>query len=194
MDIIHVDPHTFARVQQNNQPIVVYKCQLQGVPIVQCGEFLEGTRTAISAHLHRHNITSSDGTRITCPWGSCSKSFKWENMARHILTHMGVKARCSVCGVVMCRPDVLRAHIKSSEQCHFASCDVIHGPEGRYLVGPVGTATYQFNPPGVSRPLIAILGLYSLHTLVTREDCLVEGFRHTIEYSGEEIAAPSGSR
>jgi hypothetical protein len=140
MDVINVDPETFTRVQQSGQSIVVYECEVRGA---HCGLSLEGTRTAISAHLHRHGITCSDGTSVTCPWGSCSKTFKWENMARHILTHMGVKARCSVCGVVKCRPDVLRAHIKSSQQCHFASCDVVHGPERRYLVGTVGTAIYQ---------------------------------------------------
>lgn len=141
MDIIDVDPETFTRVQQSGQPVVAYECKLQGPP---CGVFLEGTHTAISAHLRLHGITSSDDTSVTCTWGSCSKTFKWDNMTRHILTHMVVKARCSICGVVKCRPDVIRAHIKSSEQCRFAFCDVFHGPEGRVLVGTFGTATHQF--------------------------------------------------
>lgn len=47
---------------------------------------------------------------------------------------LGVKVRCSVCGVVKCRLDLLRAHIRSSESCGLAYVDTIHGPEGRLLV------------------------------------------------------------
>ncbi|KAJ8592678.1 hypothetical protein M405DRAFT_812398 [Rhizopogon salebrosus TDB-379] len=56
------------------------------------------------------------------------------------MEHLGVKARCSMCGVIMCRRDLIRAHIRSSEACHLASTDVVHGPEGRALVATGFTA------------------------------------------------------
>ena len=141
MDIILVDPETFARMQQSDQSPVVYECKLQD----PCGIFLEGTHTGISAHLRRHGISTrpDDNNAISCPWGSCSKIIKKGNLTRHILTHLGVKARCSMCGLVKCRRDVIRAHITSSERCNLAFSDVVHGPEGRVLIGTVSTATGQ---------------------------------------------------
>ncbi|OJA18376.1 hypothetical protein AZE42_00754 [Rhizopogon vesiculosus] len=140
LDIIDVDPETFVRVRQSDQPVIVYQCKLQGVP---CGVFVEGNTTAIYAHLRRHGITGLDSDGISCTWGSCSKTFKRGNMIRHILAHLGVKVRCSVCGIVKCRRYLLNAHIMSSEQCHLAFVDVVHGPEGRFLVGTVDAATHQ---------------------------------------------------
>jgi hypothetical protein len=141
LDIIHLDPATFVRVQQSDQPVVVYECKLQGVP---CGMSVEGTTTAFSAHLRRqHGMTGPDNASISCRWGSCSKTIKRGSMARHILTHLGVKVRCAMCGVVKCRRDILRAHIISSNPCHFAIMDAVHGPEGRAVLGTFNTATDQ---------------------------------------------------
>jgi len=141
LDIIYLDPATFVRVQQSDRPVVVYECKLQGVP---CGMSVEGTTTAFSAHLRQqHGMTGPDNAGISCTWSSCSKTIKRGSMARHILTHLGVKVRCAMCGVVKCRRDILRAHIISSTPCHFATMNAVHGPEGRALLGTVGTATDQ---------------------------------------------------
>jgi hypothetical protein len=129
--IVPVDPETFSRMQQSNQLLVAYRCELQEGG---CGMFVEGTTRAVSAHLRGHGITGSDTASARCTWGGCSKILKRGSMPRHILTHLSVKVRCSVCGVVMCRHDRLHAHIASSEQCHFASVDIVDGPQGRFLV------------------------------------------------------------
>ena len=133
-----VEPRTFLQVEQSGQPVVVYQCKLQGVP---CGLFVEGTTSAVSAHLRGHGITGPDNSRTHCPWESCSKILKKESMTRHILIHFGVKVRCSVCGVVKCRRDLLRAHINSSELCHFASVEMVDGPKGHVLVPTSWSAT-----------------------------------------------------
>ncbi|OAX38402.1 hypothetical protein K503DRAFT_770517 [Rhizopogon vinicolor AM-OR11-026] len=131
--LIHVDPHTLLQVQQSGLPAVVYRCEIQGVP---CGLFVEGTTSAMSAHLRGHGIVGPDNASTSCTWGSCSKTFKRGSLSRHILTHLGVKVRCSVCRVVKCRRDLIRAHIKTSTSCHFASAETVDGPEG-YIVAPM---------------------------------------------------------
>jgi len=137
MNLIPVDSHTFLQVEQSGQPVVVYKCQLQG-----CELFVEGTTTAVSTHLRGHGITGGENASTSCTWDSCFKTLKRGSMTRHFLSHLGVKVRCSVCGVVKCRQDLLRAHIKDSEQCQFASVDVVDGPEGRVLVPTGWSATH----------------------------------------------------
>ncbi|KAG0701320.1 hypothetical protein DFH29DRAFT_1000288 [Suillus ampliporus] len=88
LDIIHVDPETIFRVDQSGQPVVLYECQLQ----VPCGLHVEGTTSAVSAHLRRHGIFGPDNTGTMCTWGSCSKTLKKGSMPRHILAHLGVKS------------------------------------------------------------------------------------------------------
>ncbi|KAG1739871.1 uncharacterized protein EDB91DRAFT_1134218 [Suillus paluster] len=133
LDIIPVtvDPETLFRMEQSGQPVTVYDCELQGTP---CGMCMEGTTGAVSAHLRGHGMTSPDSAITICTWGGCSKTLKNGSMARHILAHLGVKVRCSVCGVVKCRHDILRAHIKSAEPCHLAIVDNVDGPGGRMIV------------------------------------------------------------
>ncbi|KAJ8583211.1 hypothetical protein M405DRAFT_829097 [Rhizopogon salebrosus TDB-379] len=136
LNLIHVDPHIFLQVEQRGQPVVVYECKLhwQGIP---CGMFIEGTNRAVSAHLRGHGITGPEKASTSCTWGSCSKTLKRGSLMRHILAHLGVKVRCSVCGVVKCRHDLFRKHIKSSEPCRLASADMVDGPEG-YVVAFTG--------------------------------------------------------
>ncbi|KAG2071868.1 hypothetical protein BDR04DRAFT_1097483 [Suillus decipiens] len=67
-----VDPDTLFRMEQSAQPLVVYECELQGAP---CGMCLEGTTSAVSAHLRaRHGITGPDSVIATCTWTGCSVS------------------------------------------------------------------------------------------------------------------------
>ncbi|KAG2147999.1 hypothetical protein DEU56DRAFT_783476 [Suillus clintonianus] len=139
LDIIHV-PDATLQVENSGQPAVVYECKLQGTP---CGMFVQGTTNAVSAHLRGHGITGPDSASISCTWNGCSMIITRGCMARHILTHLGVKVRCTVCGVVKCRRDILRAHMKSSEPCHFASVEVVHGPEGHALFPTGWTATHE---------------------------------------------------
>lgn len=138
LNVLNVDPQTFHRVERCGHPLVVYECRLGAVP---CGMFVEGTTTALSAHLREHGVPGPDNASTSCSWAGCSKTLKRGAMPRHILTHLGVKACCSVCGVVKCRLDLLRAHIRSSELCRFAHADVVYGPEGRFLVPTSWTVT-----------------------------------------------------
>ncbi|KAG2127721.1 uncharacterized protein EDB93DRAFT_197940 [Suillus bovinus] len=132
LDIIPnmVDPETVFRMEQSGQPLVVYDCELQGAP---CGMFVEGTTSAVSAHLRRHGITGPDSATTTCTWDGCYTTLKKGSMARHILTHLGVKARCSVCGIVRCRSDVLLEHVESSGLCHLGIAENVSGPKGHII-------------------------------------------------------------
>jgi len=56
--LIHVNPRVLIQVEQSGQPAVVYKCKLQGIP---CGLHVEGTTSAVSAHLRGHGITRCQG-------------------------------------------------------------------------------------------------------------------------------------
>lgn len=138
---VDVDPETLFRVEQSGQPDVVYECKLQGA---LCGMSVEGTTRAISAHIRLHDITGPASASKRCSWGGCSKVLKKGSMARHILTHLGVKVCCSVCGVVKCRHYVLRAHIRSSELCQLASAEIVHGPEGHLLVPTSWAAAHEY--------------------------------------------------
>jgi len=122
---VGVDPYTYLQVEQNCGPVVAYQCRSQG-----CGLFMGGTTRAIAEHLKRHGITSSGDSNIPCVWEGCTKILKKGSMPRHILAHIGVKVCCSVCGVVMCRHDVLRKHIRASQTCHLASVETHDGPQG----------------------------------------------------------------
>lgn len=124
---ITVDEETVLRIEQSGQPLVVYDCKLQGAP---CGMCVEGTTSAVSAHLRRHSITGPDSAITTCTWDGCYKTLKKGSMARHILTHLRVKVRCSVCGIVKCRHDLFREHVKSPGPCHLAIADTVPGPGG----------------------------------------------------------------
>ncbi|OJA12789.1 hypothetical protein AZE42_11490 [Rhizopogon vesiculosus] len=139
-DLIHVDQHTLLQVQQSGPPTVVYRCELQGVP---CGLFVEGTTSAVSAHLRGHGNIGPDNASTSCTWGSCSETLKRGSLSRHILTHLGVKVRCSVCRVVMCRRDLIRAHIKTSTSCGFASAETVDGPEGHIVVPTTWSTAHQ---------------------------------------------------
>lgn len=134
-----VDPETMFRVERSGQPVVVYECKLQGA---LCGMSVEGTTRAISAHIREHGITGPDNASQHCSWDGCFKILKKGSLPRHILSHLGVKVRCSVCGVVKCRHYDLRAHIRSSELCQSASAEIVHGPEGHLLV-PTSWAVVQ---------------------------------------------------
>ncbi|OAX38401.1 hypothetical protein K503DRAFT_770516 [Rhizopogon vinicolor AM-OR11-026] len=138
--LIHVDPHTLLQVQQSGPPTVAYRCEIQGV---SCGLFVEGTTSAVSAHLQGHGIIGPDNASTSCTWGNCSKTLKRGSLSRHILTHLGVKVRCSVCRVVKCRRDLIRAHINTSASCHFASDETVDGPEGYIVVPMTWSAIHQ---------------------------------------------------
>jgi hypothetical protein len=158
LNLIHVDPHTFLQVERSGQPVVVYECKLhqQGVP---CGLCMEGT-----TNLREHGIPSSDDSNTSCTWGTCSKTLKRGSLTRHILAHLGVKVRCSACGVVKCRHDLLRKHISSSEPCSFASVDTVDGPDG-HIVVPTRWSTQRMGvcDPRPSCGCIALIKIYCIY-------------------------------
>ncbi|KAG1799774.1 uncharacterized protein HD556DRAFT_1305310 [Suillus plorans] len=114
LGIVHMDPETILRANQSGQPVILYKRQLQGN---LCGLYVEGTTSAMSAHLRRHGIAGPDNISTICTWGGCSKTLKKGSMIRHLLTHLGVKS---------------------------AVADNVHGPEGRlFIPSSWATATHE---------------------------------------------------
>lgn len=91
-----------------------YQCRfdLDGRP---CSKWLIGDRVRISQHLRRyHNVQSAVTGHARCFWENCSntKAMKRENLARHVVTHLGVKWRCPHCGVEFSRDDAVHRHLE----------------------------------------------------------------------------------
>ncbi|KAG1851332.1 hypothetical protein DFJ58DRAFT_426760 [Suillus subalutaceus] len=92
----------------------------------------------ISRHLQQHHgintsATSEDTQQISCLWSGCPKSrMKPGNLTRHILSHLGVRWNCQICGASLSRDDAFRRHTLEKPGCQYAQAVVEHG--GKSLV------------------------------------------------------------
>jgi hypothetical protein len=68
---------------------------------------------------------------FTCSWmapnaGCCGKKLKVDGFSRHIITHIGVKFRCSVCSKRMAaRNDLAAKHRRDYAACSQATFDTL---------------------------------------------------------------------
>ncbi|KAG0706831.1 hypothetical protein DFH29DRAFT_900230 [Suillus ampliporus] len=132
--IIDVEASTAIKARQN--AVLVYRCgwNIEHSP---CSVFIEGTRKEILSHLKQcHGIMHDIGANIGCCWDSCSMAgaLKMDSVARHIARHLGIKSRCSRCGCVMARDDVIQAHIRKSPECTGGMAQVVPGPGAQQIV------------------------------------------------------------
>lgn len=86
----------------------------------------------IVAHFHQyHRIDVDSDESFTCSWitphaGRCGKKLKVESFRRHIITHIGIKFRCSVCKKsIAARKDVATNHRRRHPVCSQAAFDTI---------------------------------------------------------------------
>ncbi|KAG0705694.1 hypothetical protein DFH29DRAFT_260351 [Suillus ampliporus] len=131
--VIHVEASTAIKARHSAVP--VYRCAWSDEP---CTMFIEGTRTEILSHFRQcHGIVCGASGDLVCRWGSCSMAegpLKIGSVARHIARHLGIQYRCSQCELVMCRDDLVRAHIRKSAGCTGAIVQVMAGPGARQIV------------------------------------------------------------
>ncbi|KAG1903230.1 uncharacterized protein F5891DRAFT_92572 [Suillus fuscotomentosus] len=92
----------------------------------------EFTFQNIVAHLRRyHHIDADSDESFICSWitphaGRCGKKLKIDGFRRHIITHIGVKFRCSVCRKRMAaRKDLTAKHRRYHAACSRATFDIV---------------------------------------------------------------------
>ncbi|KAG1794350.1 uncharacterized protein HD556DRAFT_1442917 [Suillus plorans] len=92
----------------------------------------ELTSQNIFAHFHQyHPIDVDSDESFTCSWitphaGCCGKKLKVDSFTRHIITHIGIKFRCSVCRKRMAaRNDLAAKHRRRRAACAQATFDTI---------------------------------------------------------------------
>jgi hypothetical protein len=91
-----------------------YQCRfdLNGSP---CNKWVIGDRVRVAQHLRQHHRIQTDSTgHASCLWDNCthSKPIKRENLARHVVMHLGVKWKCGHCSEMFSRDDAVQRHIE----------------------------------------------------------------------------------
>jgi len=119
-----------SQINPSNELHSTHPCRWdnKGTP---CGHELQVVSKSILAHFHKHHrIDVSDGL-FTCSWmapnaGCCGKKLKVDGFSRHIITHIGVKFRCSVCSKRMAaRNDLAAKHRRDYAACSQATFDTL---------------------------------------------------------------------
>ncbi|KAG1854135.1 hypothetical protein DFJ58DRAFT_382751 [Suillus subalutaceus] len=119
----HIDPST---EHHSTHPC---RWDNKGTP---CSHELQVISKNILAHFHRHHCIDVDPEgSFTCSWimphfGCCGKKLKVDSFSRHIITHIGIKLRCSVCSKRMAaRNDLVAKHRRDHAACSQATFDTI---------------------------------------------------------------------
>ncbi|KAL4071318.1 hypothetical protein V8B97DRAFT_450746 [Scleroderma yunnanense] len=132
---IVVERHTLQKAEQNPHiDVVVYECRWDehGNP---CRKWVEGNAKEIRTHLrnyHAVNGPTKDPTQ--CKWSNCTDELKYGSIPRHIMTHLKVTFRCSICQLSFAREDCIQSHRKTIDKCANSENIVTHGPEARLIV------------------------------------------------------------
>ncbi|KAG0705916.1 hypothetical protein DFH29DRAFT_904299 [Suillus ampliporus] len=103
-----------------------------------CGHELLATSKDIFAHLREnHHIGVHNKEPCHCLWvaphGRCDKQLMIQSFGRHIITHLGIRIKCSVCGTVMARDDLAARHRQEHPQCSKADSITILGYDTQAL-------------------------------------------------------------
>lgn len=120
-------------VRNHGRPLLhVYKCQWD-TNHSPCGMHIEGDQPSVTDHLVRfHGFTGGEGD-TACLWGGCvSKkraAMKGTSIARHLVTHIGYKIKCTACNVDYAREDACRrSHANARSECQTMQIAPVHGP------------------------------------------------------------------
>ncbi|KAG1879800.1 hypothetical protein F4604DRAFT_1537900, partial [Suillus subluteus] len=86
----------------------VYECQWDKSHS-PCGMHIEGDQASVTDHLARfHGFTGGEGD-TACLWDGCTSkkrgAMKGTSIARHLVTHIGYKIKCTACNVDYARED-----------------------------------------------------------------------------------------
>ncbi|KAG2043754.1 hypothetical protein BDR03DRAFT_330654 [Suillus americanus] len=101
----------------------------EGTP---CNHELQVMTKNILAHFRQHHRIDADPEgSFTCSWitphiGCCGRKLKIDSFSRHIIAHIGIKFRCSVCSKRMAaRNDLAAKHRRRHPACSQATFDAI---------------------------------------------------------------------
>ncbi|KAG2159104.1 uncharacterized protein EDB93DRAFT_1118098 [Suillus bovinus] len=125
----NISSSSSSHTDSSNEHHITHPCSWDdtGTP---CGyEFISKN---IVAHFRQHHQIDVDSDKsFTCCWitpnaGRCGRKFKVGGFERHIVTHIGIKFRCSVCRKRMAaRKDLAAKHRRYHAACTKATFDTI---------------------------------------------------------------------
>lgn len=109
----------------------VYECQWDKNHS-PCGMHIEGDQASVTDHLARfHGFTGGEGD-TACLWDGCTSkkraAMKGTSIARHLITHIGYKIKCTACNVDYAREDACRrSHANARSDCQNMQIAPVHG-------------------------------------------------------------------
>ncbi|KAG1818004.1 uncharacterized protein BJ212DRAFT_119519 [Suillus subaureus] len=109
----------------------VYECQWDKNHS-PCGMHIEGDQASVTDHLARfHGFTGGEGD-TACLWDDCTSkkraAMKGTSIARHLVTHIGYKIKCTSCNVDYAREDACRrSHANARSECQRMQIAPVHG-------------------------------------------------------------------
>lgn len=119
-------------VRNGGRPLLhVYECQWDKSHS-PCGMHIEGDQASVTDHLARfHSFTGGEGD-TACLWGGCTSkkraAMKGTSIARHLVTHIGYKIKCTACNVDYAREDACRrSHANARSDCQRMQIAPVHG-------------------------------------------------------------------
>ena len=126
-----VDECAVQKAIENEQPSLrVYECKWNKNHS-PCQMYIEGDQLSITDHLSKfHNFTGGEGD-TACLWDGCvSKkcaAMKGTSIARHLVTHISYKVKCTTCNVIFSREDACRrSHANVRSDCRNMQMDPVH--------------------------------------------------------------------
>lgn len=119
-------------VRNGGRPLLhVYECQWDKSHS-PCGMHIEGDQASVTDHLARfHGFTGGEG-ETACLWDGCTSkkraAMKGTSVARHLVTHIGYKIKCTACNVDYAREDACRrSHANARSDCQRMQIAPVHG-------------------------------------------------------------------
>lgn len=119
-------------VRTGERPLLyVYECQWDR-DHSPCGMHIEGDQASVTDHLARfHGFTGGEGD-TACLWDGCTSkkraAMKGTSIARHLVTHIGYKIKCTACNVDYAREDACRrSHANARSDCQRMQIAPVHG-------------------------------------------------------------------
>lgn len=151
-------------VRIGGQPLLyVYECQWDK-DHSPCGMHIEGDQASVTDHLARfHGFTGGEGD-TTCLWDGCTSkkrtAMKGTSIARHLVTHIGYKIKCTACNVDYAREDACRrSHANARSDCQRMQIAPVHG------TGVIALRVSTCEPPAKKRHVADAQTQHSIYHL-----------------------------
>ncbi|KAG2029683.1 hypothetical protein BDR03DRAFT_1096233 [Suillus americanus] len=121
-------------LRDHTDEVTLHQCNWDG-----CSMHIAVEHKQVSKHLQQYHgintsATSEDTQQISCLWTGCLDArMKPGNLPRHILSHLGVRRICSICGASLSRDDAFRRHTLEKPGCQYAKAVVKFGDKSRVI-------------------------------------------------------------